>query len=360
MSVPCRSSNRRERRGRLSIGDVAERAGVSPGLLRMWEQRFGFPQPTRLPSGHRRYSDADVEAVREVLARQESGLRLDRAVAAVRALRRSDEPSVFAAVRGADPRLPRQRLRKSTLVALSHAIEDEMCARGRQGFAFGAFQTGRYFAQAEARWRDIARRSRCTMAIADFPDGLPAASGQGRTRCSSPSREAIRCVRSGPWSATRRPSRPCSAPGSRLVSPATPTTNASSRRSGRWTPGPCAPPPSSASISPRPRASTAYPTCAPPSPRRRRRPRRRPRRSRTSATASSPVTAGQDESSMSAPTAADRARQVTVTVAEIVCVVGTLVGVGVSAPASQSRRAARSRPTPRCSRRRGRRSRSGR
>ena len=163
----------------LSIGDVAERAGVSPGLLRMWEQRFGFPQPIRLPSGHRRYSDADVEAVREVLARQESGLRLDRAVAAVRALRRSDEPSVFAAVRAADPRLPRQRLRKSTLVALSHAIEDEMCARGHQGFAFGAFQTGRHYAHAEPRWRDIARRSRCTMAIAEFPDGLPAATGRG-------------------------------------------------------------------------------------------------------------------------------------------------------------------------------------
>ena len=180
MSVPVSQQQPQGGIGaRLSIGDVAERAGVSPGLLRMWEQRFGFPQPTRLPSGHRRYTDADVEAVREVLARQESGLRLDRAVAAVRALSPSGEPSVFAAVRGADPRLPRQRLRKSTLVALSHAIEDEMCARGRQGFAFGAFQTGRFFAQAQARWRDIARRSRCTMAIADFPDGLPAASGPG-------------------------------------------------------------------------------------------------------------------------------------------------------------------------------------
>ena len=89
MSVPTSEQQPNEAAAAtLSIGDVAERAGVSPGLLRMWEQRFGFPQPTRLPSGHRRYSDADVEAVREVLARQESGLRLDRAVAAVRALRR--------------------------------------------------------------------------------------------------------------------------------------------------------------------------------------------------------------------------------------------------------------------------------
>ena len=167
----------------LSIGDLAERAGVSPGLLRMWEQRFGFPQPVRLPSGHRRYSEADVAAVREVLARQDSGLKLDRAVAAVRELRRSEEPSVFAAVRAADPRLPRQRLRKSTLVALSHAIEDEMCARGQQGFAFGAFQKGAFYAHSERRWRDLARRSRVAMALADFPadfpDGPPARSGRG-------------------------------------------------------------------------------------------------------------------------------------------------------------------------------------
>ncbi len=180
MSVPASEQQPNEATAStLSIGDVAERAGVSPGLLRMWEQRFGFPQPTRLPSGHRRYSDADVDGVREVLARQESGLRLDRAVAAVRALRRSDEPSVFTAVRAADPRLPRQRLRKSTLVALSHAIEDEMCARGHQGFAFGAFQTARFYAHAEPRWRDIARRSRATMAIAEFPGGLPSPSGRG-------------------------------------------------------------------------------------------------------------------------------------------------------------------------------------
>ncbi|GAA2131695.1 DICT sensory domain-containing protein [Nocardioides bigeumensis] len=164
----------------LSIGDLAERAGVSPGLLRMWETRFGFPEPVRLPSGHRRYQAADVAAVREVLARQQSGLRLDRAVAAVRALRESHEPSIFAAVREADPRLPRQRLRKSTLVGLSHAIEDELCARGHCGFAFAAFQRGEFFERSRRRWQDIARRSRFSLAIADFTDlGTPPAPAEG-------------------------------------------------------------------------------------------------------------------------------------------------------------------------------------
>ena len=91
-----------------------------------------------------------------MVARQQSGLRLEQAIAAVRALQQLDEPSVFAAVRNADPRLPRQRLRKSTLIALSWAIEDEMCAHGIQGFAFGAFQRGRFYEPAASRWRDLA------------------------------------------------------------------------------------------------------------------------------------------------------------------------------------------------------------
>lgn len=158
---------------RLSIGDVAEQAGVSPGMLRMWETRFGFPEPTRLPSGHRRYRATDVEAVRDVLARQRSGLRLDKAIATVRSALLATEPSIFAAVRAADPRIPRQRLRKSTLIALSWAIEDEMCARGQRGYAFGAFQRDQFFRPAAERWQDIARRSRFAMVLADFPEGPP-------------------------------------------------------------------------------------------------------------------------------------------------------------------------------------------
>jgi MerR family transcriptional regulator, light-induced transcriptional regulator len=160
----------------LSIGDLATAAGVSPGTLRMWETRFGFPVPTRLPSGHRRYDVDDVERVKDVLARQHNGLRLEKAIAAVRVRRHADEPSVFASVRATAPRLPRQRLRKSTLIALSHAIEDEMCSRGRRGFAFGAFQRASYFAGAAGRWDDIARRSHAAVVLADFTDsGVPVA-----------------------------------------------------------------------------------------------------------------------------------------------------------------------------------------
>lgn len=143
---------------------------MSPGTLRMWETRFDFPVPTRLPSGHRRYSQRDVEDVKEVLTRQHNGLRLENAVAAVRSRQHADEPSIFASVRASAPELPKLRLRKTTLIALSQAIEDEMCSRGQRGFAFGAFQRASFYAGASQRWNDITRRSHVTMVMADFGD----------------------------------------------------------------------------------------------------------------------------------------------------------------------------------------------
>ena len=57
----------------MSISDVVERTGVAEGTLRMWERRHGFPVPERLPSGHRRYSEEQVELVLRVLAARASG-----------------------------------------------------------------------------------------------------------------------------------------------------------------------------------------------------------------------------------------------------------------------------------------------
>ena len=53
----------------LTIRDVARRTGVESATLRMWEQRYGFPEPERLPSGHRRYSNLDVELIGQVVPR---------------------------------------------------------------------------------------------------------------------------------------------------------------------------------------------------------------------------------------------------------------------------------------------------
>ena len=64
------------------------------------------------------------------------------------------------------------RLTKRTLVALSHAIEDEFCARARDAHLFGLFQRARHFAPARARWRELALLARTTHVFADFPPGI--------------------------------------------------------------------------------------------------------------------------------------------------------------------------------------------
>ncbi|OYW01712.1 MAG: hypothetical protein B7Z61_12235 [Acidobacteria bacterium 37-71-11] len=43
---------------------VARRTGIGPHTLRAWERRFGFPQPLRLPSGHRRFTEEQVARLR--------------------------------------------------------------------------------------------------------------------------------------------------------------------------------------------------------------------------------------------------------------------------------------------------------
>jgi DNA-binding transcriptional MerR regulator len=50
--------------GTLRIGELARRTGVSPELLRAWEQRYGLLQPSRSAGGFRLYSEEDERRVR--------------------------------------------------------------------------------------------------------------------------------------------------------------------------------------------------------------------------------------------------------------------------------------------------------
>src|SRR5215217_767483 len=113
----------------LSIGDVVERTGLSEGTLRMWERRHGFPRPERLPSGHRRYRESDVELIRRVVRERDAGLSLPAAIAHVSEADEELELSVFAGLRRRRPELQAVRMRKRSLLALTRAIEDESCAR---------------------------------------------------------------------------------------------------------------------------------------------------------------------------------------------------------------------------------------
>ena len=60
--------------GRVRIGELARRTGVTVELLRAWEKRYGLLQPARTPAGYRLYSDADEQRVREMQQGLDAGL----------------------------------------------------------------------------------------------------------------------------------------------------------------------------------------------------------------------------------------------------------------------------------------------
>jgi MerR family transcriptional regulator/heat shock protein HspR len=56
-----------------SITTVVELTGIHPQQLRRWE-KAGILSPARSAKGTRRYSDADVQRIRQILALAEAGV----------------------------------------------------------------------------------------------------------------------------------------------------------------------------------------------------------------------------------------------------------------------------------------------
>ncbi len=157
----------------LTIGELARRTGVNVPTLRMWEARHGFPKVHRLPSGHRRYDQRVVQQVQQVQHRRGAGVSLEAAIAGVVEVADSPPASVYAELARRHPELVAHRLRKSTLLALTWALEDECCARAQRPWLFGAFQDEEFYRRAEPRWRDLARTARGAWALARFTDPTP-------------------------------------------------------------------------------------------------------------------------------------------------------------------------------------------
>jgi DNA-binding transcriptional MerR regulator len=63
-----------------NIKVVLNKTGIAADTLRAWERRYGLPAPQRTAGGHRLYSDRDVEIIKWLLAQQEEGLSISRAV----------------------------------------------------------------------------------------------------------------------------------------------------------------------------------------------------------------------------------------------------------------------------------------
>jgi MerR family transcriptional regulator, light-induced transcriptional regulator len=162
----------------LSIGDVVSATGVGEATLRAWERRFGFPEPRREPSGHRRYSAADVERIRSVVRERARGLALAVAIERVNAESSSGPPSLFAPLRERRPDLLPVPLRKPQMLSLSRAVEEESAARAERALMIGAFQQPRFYRRSEDRWRRLSRGAGLTFVLASFeeaaaPEGAP-------------------------------------------------------------------------------------------------------------------------------------------------------------------------------------------
>jgi DICT domain-containing protein len=152
-----------------SIREVADRTGIAAGTIRMWEQRYGFPEPQRTSSGYRQYQPEDVEALRRVDAYRHRGLSMPAAIERARETEAvSDHPSMYAAVAAVDHGARPQVLRKRTLIALSRAIEHETLAHAAAPVLFAAFQREAFYRDVEPRYRRLARHADEAYVFADF------------------------------------------------------------------------------------------------------------------------------------------------------------------------------------------------
>ena len=153
----------------LSIGDVAVRTGIGVSTLRMWEERYGFPVPQRVPSGHRRYTAEDCRVLVTVARERDAGASVPVAIERARATTAEPERSLFAGLRGRWPSLSPMTLTKAAMFAISRAIEDEAAARADRPVLVGAFQRERFWRASEARWRDLAKTAHAAVVLADLP-----------------------------------------------------------------------------------------------------------------------------------------------------------------------------------------------
>ena len=60
------------------IREVSRITGINPVTLRAWERRYGLIQPTRTESGHRLYSQSDIDEVRSILGWIERGVAVSK------------------------------------------------------------------------------------------------------------------------------------------------------------------------------------------------------------------------------------------------------------------------------------------
>ncbi|HEX6473996.1 MAG TPA: MerR family transcriptional regulator [Candidatus Limnocylindria bacterium] len=85
-----------------TIGEAAERAGVTPDLLRAWERRYAVVEPRRTAAGYRLYDDAAIRRIRTMRSLVADGWTPSAAAESLRALADDDLPTVSASLESPD------------------------------------------------------------------------------------------------------------------------------------------------------------------------------------------------------------------------------------------------------------------
>lgn len=117
----------------MTIGQLAERAGVNIETIRYYERRGLLPDPDRTPSGYRRYEDDTVARLRFIRRAQGLGFTL-REVADLLALRVRHPGACKAASQRTREKLSvvQQEIRELETMARSLTWLAEACDAGRQ------------------------------------------------------------------------------------------------------------------------------------------------------------------------------------------------------------------------------------
>lgn len=68
-------------KGKYNIKAVSTMLGIPAGTLRMWERRYQMIAPQRSESGHRLYTDEQVQLLQKIVAKTKEGLTVRQAVA---------------------------------------------------------------------------------------------------------------------------------------------------------------------------------------------------------------------------------------------------------------------------------------
>ena len=153
----------------ISIGELARRTRIGVSTLRAWETRHGFPVAKRLPSGHRRYSEQDVESVLTVERERRAARRSTPPWRALEVVPVTSSPPSSRRSSSALPHVSPVVLSKRTMLAVSRAIEDEAATRAEHSLFLGAFQEPRFWRASADRWAHLIGGSDAAVVLGSFP-----------------------------------------------------------------------------------------------------------------------------------------------------------------------------------------------